>query len=292
MELLIQQLLAGVTSGAIYACFALALVLIFQSTGHVNFAQGEMAMFSTFIAWQFMQWGLFHWPTLVLTIILSFIGGVFVERVVFSPARSASHMGQMVIFLGLFTVLNSLAGFIWDHTIRPFPTPFGTSSILGSGLLSAHQLGMLCVTFAILAGMYLFFRFTRIGLAMRAAAQDPVSSRLVGVRVNLMISLGWGMATAVGSITGMLIAPLIYLEPNMMLSVLLYGFAAAVLGGLNSPLGAIVGGIMVGIVENLAGTYIPVIGSQVKLIVALGLIIIVLVMKPTGLFGRKSFQRV
>jgi branched-chain amino acid transport system permease protein len=144
----------------------------------------------------------------------------------------------------------------------------------------------------VLVFLYVFFRFTRIGLAMRAAAGNPVSARLVGIRVAWMVALGWGMAAAIGAIAGMLIAPVVFLEPNMMVSILLYGFAGAVLGGLTSPGGAVIGGFAIGIMENLAGTYIPVVGSELKLTIALVVIVVVLIFRPGGLFGRTAVQRV
>ncbi|GGH30892.1 branched-chain amino acid ABC transporter permease [Alsobacter metallidurans] len=292
MDLLLQQILAGLASGAIYACMALAVVMIYQAIDHLNFAQGEMAMFSTFIAWQLMQWGAPYWVAFGLTLAISFVGGVAIERVVFKPLKDAPVLSHVVVFIALFAILNSVAGFLWDFSVKPFPSPFGSGPFLGSRLIGAHQAGMIGATLVILAFLYVFFRFTRIGLAMRAAAANPESARLVGVRVGWMIALGWGMASAIGAIAGMLIAPVVFLEPNMMLSILLYGFAGAVLGGLNSPAGAVLGGFAVGVVENLAGTYIPVIGGELKLPIALFLIVGVLVVKPNGLFGRVSVQRV
>ena len=292
MELLGQQIIAGLATGAIYACMALAVVMIYQAIDHLNFAQGEMAMVSTFVCWQMLQWGVPYWAAFVLTVVLSFAGGVVIERVVFKPLKDAPVLSHVVVFIALFAILNSAAGFIWDFTIKPFPSPFGTGSFLGTGLLSNHQAGMIGVTLLVLALLWTFFRFTRTGLAMRAAASNPESARLAGIRVGWMIALGWGMAAAIGAVAGMLIAPVVFLDPNMMLSILLYGFAGAVLGGLGSPAGAVAGGFAVGVVENLAGTYIPVIGGELKLPIALVLIVAVLVVKPNGLFGRMTVQRV
>jgi branched-chain amino acid transport system permease protein len=291
MELFVQQILAGLASGGIYACMALAVVMIYQAIDHLNFAQGEMAMFSTFIAWQLLQWGLPFWLAFLVTIPVSFVAGVAIERIVFKPIENAPVLSHVAVFIALFAILNSLAGFIWDFSIKPFPSPFGSSPFFG-GLLSAHQLGMIGVTLFVLVFLYVFFRYTRIGLAMRAAAGNPVSARLVGIRVSWMVALGWGMAAAIGAIAGMLIAPVVFLEPNMMTSILLYGFAGAVLGGLTSPGGAVVGGFAIGIMENLAGTYIPVVGSELKLTIALVVIVVVLIFRPGGLFGRTAVQRV
>ncbi|MBN9584647.1 MAG: branched-chain amino acid ABC transporter permease [Afipia sp. 62-7] len=292
MELFTNQVLAGIATGAIYACMALAVVMIYQAIDHLNFAQGEMAMFSTFIAYQLMQWGLSFWPAFILTLVISFIGGIVLERVLFKPLTNAPVLVHVAGFIALFAILNSVAGLTWDFTIKQFPSPFGSSGFLGSQLISTHQAGMVGVTLVLLALLYIFFRFTRVGLAMRAAASLPESARLVGINTSWMIALGWGMASAIGAIAGMLIAPVVFLEPNMMGGILLYGFAAAVLGGLTSPLGAVVGGFLVGIFENLVGTYIPGIGNELKLPIALALIIVVLVIKPSGLFGRKIVQRV
>ena len=291
MELLVQQILAGLANGGIYACMALAVVMIYQAIDHLNFAQGEMAMFSTFIAWQLLQWGLPFWLAFLVTIPVSFVAGVAIERIVFKPIQHAPVLSHVAVFIALFAILNSLAGFIWDFSIKPFPSPFGSAPFFG-GLMSAHQLGMIGVTLCVLVFLYVFFRFTRIGLAMRAAAGNPVSARLVGIRVAWMVALGWGMAAAIGAIAGMLIAPVVFLEPNMMVSILLYGFAGAVLGGLTSPGGAVIGGFSIGIMENLAGTYIPVVGSELKLTIALVVIVVVLIFRPGGLFGRTAVQRV
>ena len=292
MELFTNQVLAGIATGAIYACMALAVVMIYQAIDHLNFAQGEMAMFSTFIAWQLMQWGIPYWGAFVLTLALSFAGGVIIERALFKPLANAPILTHVAGFIALFAIINSVAGLIWDFTIKQFPTPFGSSPFMGSQLISTHQAGMIGVTLILLVLLFGFFRYTRVGLAMRAAAAQPESARLVGINTSWMVALGWGMAAAIGSIAGMLIAPVVFLEPNMMGGVLLYGFAAAVVGGLTSPLGAVVGGFLVGVFENLVGTYIPGVGNELKLPIALALIIVVLVVKPAGLFGRPIVKRV
>jgi branched-chain amino acid transport system permease protein len=292
MELFTNQVLAGIATGAIYACMALAVVMIYQAIDHLNFAQGEMAMFSTFIAWQLIQWGVPYWIAFVLTLGISFAGGIIIERALFKPLANAPILTHVAGFIALFAIINSVAGLTWDFTIKQFPSPFGSRPFLGSQLISTHQAGMIGVTVVLLILLYIFFRFTRIGLAMRAAASLPESARLVGINVGWMIALGWGMASAIGAIAGMLIAPIVFLEPNMMGGVLLYGFASAVLGGLTSPFGAVIGGFLVGIFENLVGTYIPGVGNELKLPIALALIVTVLVVKPNGLFGRAVVQRV
>jgi branched-chain amino acid transport system permease protein len=292
MELFIQQVLAGLATGAIYACMALAIVMIYQAIDHFNFAQGEMAMFSTFIAWQLIEWGFPYWGAFFLTIAISFAAGVAIERSIFRPLHHAPVLSHVVLFIALFVIINSFAGFIWDFTIKTFPTPFGSRPLLGGGLMSSHQGGMIAVVIIVLLMLYGFFRYTRIGLAMRAAAANPESAQLVGIRVGWMLALGWGMAAAIGAVAGMMIAPVVFLEPNMMLSILLYGLAGAVLGGLTSPAGAVLGGFAVGVIENLAGTFIPYVGREMKLTIALALIVTVLMFKPSGLFGRKIVTRV
>jgi branched-chain amino acid transport system permease protein len=292
MELFINQVLAGIATGAIYACMALAVVMIYQAIDHLNFAQGEMAMFSTFVAWQLIQWGVPYWGAFTLSLILSFAGGVVIERVLFRPLAKAPLLTHVAGFIALYAIINSIAGITWEFTTKQFPTPFGSSAFLGSQLISTHKAGMIGVTLVLLLFLYFFFRFTRVGLAMRAAATLPESARLVGINTSRMIALGWGMASAIGAVAGMLIAPVVFLEPNMMGGVLIYGFAAAVLGGLSSPPGAVAGGFLVGIFENLVSTYIPGVGNELKLPIALALIVTVLVVRPNGLFASAPVERV
>src|SRR5258708_28392299 len=292
MELFTNQVLAGIATGAIYACMALAVVMIYQAIDHLNFAQGEMAMFSTFISGQVSNWCSPDWGAFVITLALSFVGGILIEGFLSKPLANAPILTNVAGLIALFAIINSVAGLIWDFTIKQYPTPFGFSPFVGSQLISTHQAGMIGVTGLLLIGLYFFFQFTRMGLAMRAAASLPESARLVGINTSWMIALGWGMAAAIGSIAGMLIAPVVFLEPNMMGGVLIYGFAAAVLGGLTSPLGAVIGAFLFRLFENLAGTYIPGVGNELKLPIALALIITVLVVKPAGLFGRPIVKRV
>jgi branched-chain amino acid transport system permease protein len=197
-------------------------------------------------------------------------------------------LSVVVVFLGLLFIINSLAGWLFTYNVQAFPSPFPAG--LGSRFLSAHEIGMIGVTLVTLLLIYLFFRFTPLGLAMRAAAQNPDASRLVGIRVGWMLALGWGLAGAVGAIAAIMAAPIVYIEPNMMAGILLYGFAAALLGGINNPWGAAAGGFIVGVIENLAGAYV--VGTELKLSVALVIIIVVLVTRPAGLFGYTIMTRV
>jgi branched-chain amino acid transport system permease protein len=256
----------------------------------VNFAQGEMAMFCTYIAWSLIDAGFGYWPAFFLTVGVAFILGVLVERIVIRPIENAPVLAVVVVFIGLLVILNSLAGWIFTYTIKSFPSPFPAQLPFGIRLLSPHQLGAIGVTMVVLALLYGFFRFTPLGLAMRAAAQNPVSSRLVGIRVGWMLALGWGLASAVGAVAGIMVAPIVYLDPNMMGGVLLYAFAGALLGGIDSPGGAVLGGLVVGVLENLLGAFV--IGNELKLVVALVVIVGVLLVKPSGFFGKVHVRRV
>jgi branched-chain amino acid transport system permease protein len=301
MEQLIQQIASGLASGAIYALVALALVMIFTATDHLNFAQGEMAMFSTYVCWQLIQWGFPFWPALGFTILFSFILGVAIERIILRPLHNASVLSIVVVFIGLLAIFHSLAGGIWSHTIKNFPSPFPNVTFAGSGYIGAHQIGMIVVSLVMLFALFAFFRFTPLGLAMRAAAQNPVSARLVGVKVDWMLALGWGLAAAVGAVAGAMVAPVVYLEPNMMASILLYGFAGALVGGISNPAGAVFGGFLVGVLENLVAYFgnltektfgVYIVGNGEKLTVALIIVITILTLKPAGLFGRTTVKRV
>jgi branched-chain amino acid transport system permease protein len=289
LDQLLPQILSGLATGGIYASVALALVMIYQATHLVNFAQGEIAMFATYICWSLLQAGLPYWVAFFLTVVLAFIGGVIIERVIIRPVENAPVLSVVIVFIGLLVIFNSIAGWIFSYTIKPFPSPFPSQPLFGNKYISSHELGSMTVTLVVLALVFVFFRFTPLGLAMRAAAQNPVSSRLVGVRVGWMLALGWGLAAAIGAIAGMMVAPVVFLEPNMMGGILLYAFAAALLGGIDSPGGAVVGGFIVGVLENVVGVYL---GTELKLTVALVIIVTVLVLRPSGLFGKVHVARV
>ena len=288
-DLLIHQVFSGLATGGIYASVALALVMIYQATHHVNFAQGELAMFSTYIAWSLLQAGLPYWVAFFLTVAIAFVLGVVIERVIVRPVEDAPILSVVIVFIGLLVIVNSLAGWIFSYTIKPFPSPFPAEPLFGNRYISSHELGSIGITLVVLALLFAFFRFTPLGLAMRAAAQNPISSRLVGIRVGWMLALGWGLAGAIGAVAGMMVAPAVFLEPNMMSGILLYAFAAALLGGIDSPGGAVLGGFIVGVLENVVGSLL---GTEIKLTVALVLIVGVLVVRPSGLFGRKLVTRV
>lgn len=293
MDIFLQQVVSGLATGSIYASLALALVMIYQATDVVNFAQGEMAMFSTYLAWSMLQAGLPYWVAFLGTVAFAFVGGVVIERVVIRPVENAPILSIVIVTLGLLVIFNSVAGWIWTYIQKPFPTPFPSQPVrLGAITVGAHDVGEFAVTLVMLIVLFLFFRYTPLGLAMRAAAQNPVSSRLAGIRVSRMLALGWGLAALFGSVAGMMVAPIVTLDPSMMGGIQIYAFAAATLGGFTSPVGAVLGGLIVGVTENLVGTYVKFIGTELKLTVALGIIIIVLLVKPSGLFGRAVVRRV
>jgi len=284
-----QQIFSGLAAGAIYASLALALVMIYRATELVNFAQGEMAMFSTYIAWSLVNGGVPFWAAFVITLVVSFLGGMAIERVIIRPVENAPVLAAVVVTIGLALIFNSLAGWIYSYTVQDFQSPFPDRPILGA-LITTRDLGVIGVTLVMLFLLFAFFRFTATGLAMRAAAQNPASARLCGIRVGRMLAIGWGLAAAIGAAAGVMVAPVLFLDPNMMGGVLVYAFAGALLGGITSPVGAVIGGLIVGVTENLVGTYL--IASQLKLTVAFALIILVLVFKPNGLFGTAIVRRV
>ena len=290
MEELLNQVFAGLATGGIYASLALALVMIYQATQLVNFAQGEMAMFSTYIAWALIQTGVPYWATFFLTVVFSFLLGVVVQYLLLQRIRGQPVLALVVVFIGLLVIFNSLAGWIFTYTIKVFPSPFPAEPPFGQHYVSAHELGATAVTLVLIALLWAFFRFTSLGLAMRAVAQNPVSSRLVGIRVSQMLALGWGLAAAIGSIAGMMAAPIVFLDPNMMSGILLYAFAAALLGGIDSPGGAVFGGFLVGVLENLLGAFV--VGNALKLVFALVIIVGVLLVRPSGIFGSVHVTRV
>jgi branched-chain amino acid transport system permease protein len=290
VDALIHQVLAGLATGGIYASVALALVMIYQATHHLNFAQGELAMFCTYLAWTLINAGFGYWTAFLLTVGLSFVLGVVIERVVIRPVENSPVLAVVVVFIGLLVILNSVTGWIYSYTIKTFPSPFPAEPLFGNKYMSSHEIGAIGITLVVLLLLYAFFRFTPLGLAMRAAAQNPASAKLVGIRVGWMLALGWGLACAIGAVAGMMVAPIVFLDPNMMAGILLYAFAAALIGGVDSPGGAVFGGFLVGVLENVLGAFV--IGNELKLAVALVLIIGVLVVKPTGFFGKVHVIRV
>ena len=289
-----QQVVAGLGSGAIYGALALALVLIHRATGVINFAQGEMAMFTTYIAWTLIEnHGWSYWPAFVVTLAFAFALGLGVQRVVIAPVSNASILTVVIMTIGLVLTFNGLASLIWSAEIRSFPSPFPNETWQVGGVsISQQDVGTLAVVLVLVALLWAFFQFTKVGLALRASALNPDASRLVGVRVGWMLAIGWGLAAMLGAVAGMLAAPTVLLDPNMMQAILIYAFAAAVLGGIDSPPGAVAGGLILGVGLNLIGTYSDFVGADLKLPVALLVILIVLLVRPAGLFGKPVTRRV
>jgi branched-chain amino acid transport system permease protein len=288
-----QQVTSGLASGAIFASVALALVLIYRATDVVNFAQGEMATFTTFIAWSLMHHGLSYWPAFVVTLGIAFVGGVGVERVFIRPVERRPELVIVIVTIGLLIALNGLTGWIWGPEVKAFDSPFPNRTIDIAGVaVSIQDIGTFCVCLATVLLVWLFFRFTTVGLAMRAVAVNPDASRLMGVRVGWMLALGWGLAAVLGAVAGMMAAPTVFLDPDMMLVILIYAFAAAVLGGIDSPVGAVVGGLILGVIVNLLGRYVGFVGQQLRLPSALALLLLVLLIRPQGLFGHVRVRRV
>jgi branched-chain amino acid transport system permease protein len=288
-----QQTVSGLAAGGIYASLALAIVLIYRATAVINFAQGAMAMFTTYIAWELMQQGYGRWSAYALALAAAFAGGMLVERSVIRPLEAAPVVTTVIVTIGLLVTFNGAASWIWSAQIRPFNGPFPTRPIdVGGVAFSLQDLGTIGVALAAVVAIWAFFRFTSLGLAMRAAAVRPAAARLVGIRVGWMLALGWGFAAVLGAVSGILVAPVVFLQPNMMDAVLIYAFAAAVLGGIDSPLGAVVGGLALGVLLNLLGTYVKTFSGELRLPVALALLLVVLLIRPAGLFGRASVRKV
>lgn len=293
MQEFLQILISGIALGGIFASLALALVLIYNAMGLVNFAQGEMAMFATFLAFVLINRGMDYWIAFLVTLVVAFGGGIVIQRVVIRPAEHAPILTLVIITLGLATLLNGLAGALFGYVPHSFPSPFpsDTFDLFGTHI-TYRDVGVIGVSGLILVAVYLLLQKTTVGLTIRAAAHHPEASRLLGVQVSWMLALGWGLASAVGAVSGIMVAPTLFLEPNMMQSIIVYAFAAAVLGGIESPLGAVVGGLIVGVTVNLAGAYIPGVGGNLQLAVGMAIIVVVLIIKPNGLFGRPSVRLV
>jgi branched-chain amino acid transport system permease protein len=294
-----QQVVSGLASGGIYALLALALVIIHRSTGVINFAQGEMATLSTYIAWALIahhDWR--YWPAFAATLLLSFLGGIAIHRVVIRPVERGSVLRIVIVTIGLLVAINGFIVWEWSGEPQQLQSPFGTDVYdVGGVIVAAHDIGTIVVALGIVFLLWALFQFTKVGLALRAAAVNPEEARLVGVRVSWMLALGWGLAALLGAVAGMLTAPTVGLDPNMMAAVLIYSFAAAVLGGIDSPLGAVVGGLLIGVLLNVLSFLSQFdafdwFTEELRLPMALLLILVVLLVRPQGIFGRPEVKRV
>ena len=294
MTLLLQQLVDGLAWGALYGALALALVLVYRASGIINFAQAEFAMVGAFVAWQLNDWGIPILVAILLAMAASFFGGATVEVLFVRPlSRSASHFTLIIITLGLMLVFNNGAGWLWDFSARSFPQIWSGPVIhLGPAVISRQSVAIIAAAAVIALALYVLFQHTRAGLAMRAAVGNPDSASLSGIAVANLTTASWGLAAVIGTLVACLAAPQLFLQPNMLATTLIYAFAAAILGGLDSPAGALVAGVVVGVVENLAGTYIPGIGNDFRQAIGLVIIIGVLMVRPQGLFGQKELVRV
>ena len=294
-----QQVVSGLASGGIYALLALALVIIHRSTGVINFAQGEMATLSTYIAWALIAhhaWS--YWPAFIATLVFSFLGGVAIHRVVIRPVERGSVLRIVIVTIGLLVAFNGFVVWQWGGEPQQLQSPFGTDVYdIGGVIVSASDIGTIVVALGIVLALWALFQFTKVGLALRAAAVNPEEARLVGVRVSWMLALGWGLAALLGAVAGMLTAPTVGLDPNMMAAVLIYSFAAAVLGGIDSPLGAVVGGLAIGVLLNMLSFLSQYdafdwFTEELRLPMALLIILAVLLVRPQGIFGRPEVKRV
>jgi branched-chain amino acid transport system permease protein len=287
-----QQVVSGLASGGIYGMLALAIVIIHRSTGVINFAQGELATLSAFVCWTLLDHGWAFWPAFGATLLLSFFGGVALEQVVIRPIQGGPQLGIVILTIGLLIAINGLDTWIWGGAAKQFHGPFSTAPIRVAGVaFSKQDIGMIATSIVAVVLVGLLFTRTRLGLGLRASAVNPAEARLAGVPVAGMLAVGWGLAAALGAVAGVLAAPSLFLEPNMMQTVLLYSFAAAVLGGMSSPVGAVVGGLVLGVLLNLVGTYVHWVGGELRLATALVVILGVLLFKPEGLFGRAAVRR-
>jgi branched-chain amino acid transport system permease protein len=294
-----QQVVSGLASGGIYALLALALVIIHRSTGVINFAQGEMATLSTYMAWTLTfnhDWS--YWPAFVATLVVSFFGGIGIHQAVIRPVERGSVLRIVIVTIGLLVAINGYVVWQWSGEPQQLRSPFGTETYDVAGVIvSAHDVGTIAVALGIVVLLWGLFQFTKVGLALRAAAVNPEEARLVGVRVTWMLALGWGLAALLGAVAGVLTAPTVGLDPNMMAAVLIYAFAAAVLGGIDSPLGAVVGGLLIGVLLNMLSFLSQYdafdwFTEELRLPMALLVILVVLLVRPQGIFGKAEVRRV
>lgn len=293
MQYFLQQLVNGIGDGAIYASLGLALVLIYRTTNIANFAQGEMATLSAYIAWQMVDWGLPLALAFLVAVLASIVIGVLSYMLVVRPVQHKDELTIIIVTLGLFLVFNSLNGAVWGFLQLSLPSLFPDKNIVfGSLRLNVELLGTVAILIVISVGMFLLLQRTRIGTALRASASNSVSAMLVGIPFTAMMALGWGLAAGLGAMSGLLVAPRLTLDPNMMGSIIIYAFAAAVVGGLTSYRGAVVGGAIVGISQALSMAYLPWLGSDLQILLPLMLIVAVLIAKPEGLFGGTVVARV
>jgi len=287
-----QQVLSGLGTGFIYASLALAISVVYQGTGVLNFAQGVMATVSAYLAWSLVTRGVGFWVALAIVLVISFGFGALTERVFIRPVEGAKPLVLITVTAALLVGFQAVVAIIWSDDPQRLETPFGggSVSVLGASLTS-QQIGAASVVLVTLLLAGAFFRYTDLGLRMRAAAQNPASARLLAIDVGRMLALGWGLAATVGAVAGVIYAPTLGLSPGMMDSSLLLALAAATLGGFDSRVGAVIGGLVLGVASNLASRYVPGIQGDLQLLVPFLVIFVVLLLRPQGLFGKASSVR-
>jgi len=293
-EIFAQQTVAGLAQGAVYGSLALALVLIYRATEVINFAQGELAMATTYVAYQLIKWGVPYWAAFFATLAIAFVLGTAIQVAVIRPVQHRSVIAVVIVTVGLFVLVDGLVTWKWGADIKFMPAPFGQQVYHWGGVaVSRQDIGTLILCVVTVFLLWVLFQFTKLGLGMRAAALRPAAASLVGVRVDRMLAIGWGLAAVLGAVAGLMTeANQFILQPSLMQAVLLYAFAAAVLGGLESPAGAVVGGLLLGVFLNLVGQYVHFVTAQVRLPFAFAVLLAVLLVKPSGLFGKKVVRKV
>jgi len=285
----LEHLVSGLASGGIYGLLALAIVLVRRTTGVINFAQGEMATLAAFGCWTLVDHGWAFWPAFGATIALSFAGGAALQVVVLRPVERGPLAGILVLTVGLMLSLNGLMAWIWGGAPKRFDGPFSASLVtVGGAAFSKRDIGVVVASLAVAALVGLLLTRTKLGLGLRAASASPAEARLAGVRVGAMRAAGWGLAAALGAVAGVLAAPSLGLEPNMLQTALLYALAAAVLGGLDSPAGALVGGLLLGVLLDLVGSYVHWVGGELRPATALAVLLAVLLVRPAGPLGVRA----
>jgi branched-chain amino acid transport system permease protein len=289
-----QLTIEGLAIGSVYGSLALALVLVYRATHVINFAQGELAMFTTYIAYELLLKGLTYWEAFAATLAIAFVLGTVLQVTLIRPVQHRSVIAVVIVTVGLFILIDGVVNWVWGGDFKLMQSPFGIGYFDVGGVPIRHlYVGMMIVVFASVVLVWALFRFTKLGLGMRAAALRPAAASLVGVRVDAMLAIGWGLAAVLGAVAGLMAEPSqIFLSPTLMQPILVYAFAAAVLGGLESPAGAVVGGLAIGVTLNLVVGYVPQIGSELQLPVAFAVLLLILLVKPSGLFGRREVRRV
>jgi branched-chain amino acid transport system permease protein len=278
-----QQIISGLATGSLYALTAIAVVVVFRNTRTINVAQGDFSMIAAFVAVLFLKSGLNYYATLAATVAFTIVLGILVERLVMRPIADSDWLTLFTATLGVYYIMHGVAGWIWGRDTKAFPVTFDPTPVQVFGVIisEGHLINMAWAT-AIGVVLFVFFRFTKQGIAMRAVTDDPETAKLMGIPVRFIVMLTWGMAGFLGAFAGTLIAPILYVSPQMMDEVLIKGYVAAVFGGLYSIPGAIVGALMIGVAENLAGGYL---GSHYKTATAFVMIVALLALRPQGLFG-------